>query len=137
MKTAPQQPSSPLRPWYRRRAELLAVLAAVLAAAGSIAAARARESRRADLGGRTRDVTGRMLTRDLPPGTPLAVVTAYLRRQRIAFTVDSGGDGPVVAGIGRVSSTDGAITQIQEIQIGFNPERRLRAFRTAGVFRHR
>jgi hypothetical protein len=114
-------------PW---RAVAFAVLAVVVAAAVLLA----WRSRRLETA--RRDAFS-ALTRDLRPGMPLDDVTGYLRQRGIAFTVEAGDDGPVVAGIGRESTSDGRVTQSSELQIEFDARNRLRAFRQVDVIRGR
>ena len=114
-------------PW---RAVAVAVVAVVVLAAAVLA----WRSRRLEI---ERREAFAALTRDLRPGMPLEEATEYLRQRGIAFTVDSGDDGPVIAGIGRASTADGRVTQTSEQQIEFDAQRRLRAFRQMDVIRGR
>jgi hypothetical protein len=74
---------------------------------------------------------------DLREGMTLEEVTAHLRQHGVAFTVDSGVDGPLITGIGRKSTTDGRVTQSSEQQIEFDARRRLRAMRTGATLQSR
>ncbi len=111
-------------PSLLRRAVAVAVVAVVLLA---VIVGAGRERRRA--------MARRGAFRDFRPGMPLADVAESLRQRGIAFTVDSGDDGLVIAGIGRTSTAGGA--QSTEQQIEFDAHGRLRAFRTQSVLRGR
>jgi len=66
-----------------------------------------------------------------------SIVIGMLRQHGVAFTVDSGVDGPLITGIGRKSTTDGRVTQSSEQQIEFDARRRLRAMRTGATLQSR
>ena len=76
------------------------------------------------------DATELALARVLQPGTPLAEVTAHLRRLGVPFTIDSTADGTIVS-YGRKVAQEGRGTSVTEQQIIFDAQDRLRDMRTA------
>ena len=107
-----------------------AVVGIVLAVVVAVAMVLARRYRSLEVEwGSSRGSTAEALS-NLHEGMTLEEVTSYLQQRGIAFRVDSGDDGPLVAGIDRKSTVAGQVTQTSEQQIEFDARRRLRGLRT-------
>jgi hypothetical protein len=92
--------SSPVR----RVARVLLVVAAVFVGVPAACNAVWRLQHPSPLG-RSSTAVAETLARDLPPGTPLSVATAYLERHGVRFTVDSAnGERNVEAMVDNVSN---------------------------------
>jgi hypothetical protein len=117
----PSLPPRRPRPSRYKGAIRVAIIAVALLAAAAVAVV---------IAGRldSPDATELALARVLQPGTPLAEVTAHLRRLGVPFTIDSTAEGTIVS-YGRKVAQEGRGTSVTDQQIIFDAQDRLRDMR--------
>ena len=118
------------RRWFRRawvRGALGMVALLVVLQAGYAVVWRLRHP--APLG-RSPEAVDRTLARDLPAGTSVAGVTAYLRRYELEFSVDSAGGRRTVLAAARDVDAGVFVTESVGIELEFDAKWRLASRRT-------